>query len=574
MCMELVREAYERDLLDYTIENALEVISEGVDKTDLAELYSICSSVMFKKIQYADAMMYGQKSIEADSTYASGYSNLGWAEYWMGINNKAVEHLKKALELNPDNGEAAYRLGSVYNNALQNFSEAEIALTKAVELNPDNALAWQQRGICLFNRGKNDESEYDYRKAAELGDGYSAYCLVNNGFAVETALEKIALGRDFWAQNDTQAAVTHFKEALELGFESISKTLDVILELGDKLSWMKLDSDAEYCYNEAVKLAPDTAEAYSRRGWFYYCISRDNDAEKDFKKAFSLEPENHFYTARLGNIYAVTGQLEKGIELLNPAIEKYPYSADLFYSRALCNRDLGNIAEAKADFIQADFFGSKNALNDRRAKYGDEYAIDFFQIGLEDGQQNFPAGAVKQFEKAANMFKENIKHTGDLAWRYASKSLHNMGLNLHISGGDTGKAISAVKESLEMQPHYVDAWATLGNIHNSNGKNEKAMECYSKMIELQPNEGRGYYSRGRLYLADELWDLGVSDFSNAAILYTRKDWKGDAFYNRAKCHEGAGRIKEAIADYEEAFNNGVRRGIEESFRLKGQYNIE
>ncbi len=51
MSMQLVREAYELDLLDYTIEIALKVIGEGAEETDLAELYSICSSVMFKKIQ-------------------------------------------------------------------------------------------------------------------------------------------------------------------------------------------------------------------------------------------------------------------------------------------------------------------------------------------------------------------------------------------------------------------------------------------------------------------------------------------------------------------------------------------
>lgn len=574
MCMELVREAYERELLDYTIEQALELINKGIEKTDLAELYSICSSVMFKKVQYVEAMVYGQKSIEADPSYAAGYSNLGWAEYWLGINDKALKHLNKSCELNPSNAENFYRIGSVYNNALGNFVKAEEALAKAVELNPKSDLAWQQLGICLYNQGKNEESEYNYRKAAELGDAYSAYCLMNNGFAIETADEKIALGRDYWAQNNTQTAIDYFKEALEQGFETVKKTVDVTLELADKLSWMKVDDDAEYWYNNAIEMAPSSAEVYSRRGWFYYCTSKDSEAENDYVKAISLDPENHLFSARLGNLYAVTGQLEKGLETLNPAIDKYPFSPDLYHARALCHRNLGNIADAKSDFVQADFFGSRDALKDRRAKYGDEYAMDFFQAGLEEGNQNYPEAAVKHFDKAAVMFKELIKFNGDLAFRYASKSLHNIGYYLHISGGDNGRAIKVVEEALDMQPHYIDAWGTLGNIYNSHKNSDKAMECYSKMIELQPNEGRGYYSRGRIYLAEKNWDLGTDDFTKAANLYQRQDWRGDAFFNRGRCHEGAGRIKAAIADYEEAFNNGIRQGIQESFRLKDQFNIE
>ncbi|MCP4648315.1 MAG: tetratricopeptide repeat protein, partial [bacterium] len=425
----------------------------------------------------------------------------------------ALKHLVKAAELNPGNADIHYRLGSIYNNAMHNLPEAETSFSRALDIDPLYQLAWQQRGICFFNQGKQIEAESDYRKAAELGDAYSAYCLNSNGMQINTSGEMVSLARDFWAQNNTQAAVDCFMDAIKQGFETRRKALEAKLELADKLSWLKRTDEAEHWYTAAIEEAPEAAESWSRRGWHYYCVSRDADAEIDFRKALSLDPDNILFTARLGNLYAVTGRHARGIAILDPAITNYPFSSDLFQARALCHRDLGNEDQAKSDFRQADFFGDPNAMNNRRTAYGNEDAIDFFQAGVELGQNNDSSEAVEQFSKAAEMFKQKIKYTGDKAWRYTAKSLHNKGLNMHSSGAEPKGAAAAVKKALEMIPFYVDAWATLGNIYNSSSNNEGAMECYSTMIKLQPNEGRGFYSRGRIRMAEGIWDQGVDDFT-------------------------------------------------------------
>ncbi|MEN8209557.1 MAG: tetratricopeptide repeat protein [Candidatus Fermentibacteria bacterium] len=574
MSIEGIRDAKSRGLLDYTIEKALERINSGPGTSELAELYSICSDVMFQKRQYTDAVFYGEKCVETDPGCSSGYSNLGWAEYWLGRNAEAVAHLEKASELTPDIAEIHYRLGSVYNNAFGKRDKALKEFTRTVEINPQHTLAWQQRGICFYQQKKYAEAESDYRKAAELGDSYSAYCLHNNGSLIQTPGEKVALGRDFWSQNNTQAAVDYFKDAIQQGFDTTERTAAVKLELADKLSWLKLNDEAEFYYTQAIEEAPENAEAHSRRGWHYYCTSKDSEAEADFRKAISLDDHNVLYKSRLGELLAVSGKPEAGIEILDRAIDSDPLSADLYQARAFCHKELGNISAAKDDFRQADFLGNYNALDNRRRAYGDEDAIDFFSAGVDMGQQNNPAGAVEQFRKAAEMFRGESKFRGDKAWRYTSKSLHNMGMNMHTLGGNLSGAADAVKEALDMDPLYIDAWVTLGNIHNSGNNNSEAMKCYTRAIELQPNEGRGFYSRGRIYMAEEQFDKGVADFTAAANLYQRQDWKADAYYNRARCHEGAGRIHEAIADYNEAFNNGISQGIVESGRLKALYNIE
>ena len=572
MKLKKLMDLKERGLLDPVIEEALETVHTGSSGKELSQLHALCSDVMFQKAQYNEAVMYGEMSVEADPENAEGYSCLGWAEYWLGINQKALADLQRAVELSPETSEYHYRTGSILNNVFGKLPEAEAEFTAALEADPSHALAWQQRGICRWNQGNREGAEQDYRRGAELGDSYCGYILQYNGFALETPMEKIAFARDSWAQNDSQTAVDLIEQTLESAPEA--NRVEIRLELADKLSSMKLNDKAEFHYNLAIEEAPENPECYGRRGWLYYCVSRDDEAERDFLKAMELDPENSRYPSNLGNLYAVSARPQEGLAVLDPAIEKDPFFSELYYARALCRMKLGMDEEAKSDFNEADFMGHRNAQNDRRQAYGDEFPMDFFSAGIEAGEQNDLQLAAENFARAAEMFETETKYQGDKAFRYASKSLHNLGYYQYLSGGMNDAAIKNMKKALEMVPHYKDAWISLGNVYNSTGEQDKALNCYNRAIELQPNDGRGYYSRGRINLDLQEYDAGVDDFSRAVDFYRRRDWQGDAYYNRGRCHEGAGRIHEAIADYNQAFGLGIQQGLHESFRLKDQYGIE
>jgi len=559
-------------ILDPMIEEALAVVNSGVAGKELSRLLALCSDAMFQKAQYNEAAVYGEMSAEADPDNAEAYSCLGWAQYWLGINEKALENLQRAVELSPETAEFHYRTGSILSNVLGRLSEAENEFTAALEADPSHVLAWQQRGICRWNQGNREGAEQDYRTGAELGDSYCGYILQYNGFELHSPLEKVALARDSWAQNDSQGAV----ELLEQALESLSgsKLTETRLELADKLSSMKQNNEAELHYDLAIEEEPENPECHGRRGWLYYCISRDDEAERDFLKAMELDPENSRYPSNLGNLYAVTAKPREGLAVLDPAIEKDPHFSDLYYARALCRMKLGMDEEAKADFNKADFMGHRNAQNDRRQAYGDEFAMDFFSAGIEAGEQSNTQLAAENFARAAEMFEAERKYHGDKAFRYTSKSLHNLGYYQYLSGGLNDAAIENLKKALEMVPHYKDAWISLGNVYNSTGEQDQALNCYNEAVELQPNDGRGYYSRGRIHLDRQEFDAGAEDFTRAGEFYRRQDWQGDAYYNRARCHEGAGRIHEAISDYQQAFGLGIQQGLHESFRLKDQHGIE
>jgi len=562
-----------RGLSDPVIEEALKAAAAGPSATDLSRLYAVCSDVMFRKGQYNDAVVYGQKAVETDGKNAEGYSRLGWAEYWLGMNERALENFYKAIEVSPSSAEYHYRAGCILHNAFGRIPEAEAEFTKSLEADPSHALSWQQRGICRWSQGNKEGAEHDYRKGAMLGDSYCGYILNYYGYPLNAPMEKVALARNYLGQKNPGAAAELFKQALEQGMGAAEKQAETRLELAECLASMELNDEAEAQYGVAIEEASMNPLCHGERGLFHYNSSRDADAEKDFRRAMELAEDKGRYAFYLGRLYAVSGRPEEGLAILDPAIREDPWDVALFHSRAICRVKLGMDEGAKEDFQRADFLGHRSAQGDRRQTYGDEYAMDFFSAGIEAGERNDFATAAENFARAAEMFRAEAVHSGDRAWRYASKSLHNLGYYRH-QAGDLKEATESIEKALEMTPHYKDAWISLGNVHDTMGNANDAYECYNRAVELQPNDGRGYYSRGRILLGQQKYDDGVEDFSRAAIFYGRNDWKGDAFFNRAKCHEGAGRIQQAIDDYQKAFSHGIQQGMFESVRLREAHGIE
>lgn len=305
-----------RGLLDPVIEEALEAAASGLSNKELSRLYEMCSDVMFRKGQYNDAVAYGEMAAEADPDNAGGFSCLGWAEYWLGMNGKALEHLKRAVELSPGTGEYHYRLGSLLHNAHGDLPGAEAEFSLAVEAHPSLTLAWQQRGICRWNQGNRDGAEGDYRQGARLGDPYCGYILRYNGFSLDSPLEKVALARDCRGQNDTGTAAELLKQALEQGLDTPEEQLETRLLLADYLWDMKQSQEAETQYGITIEEAPKDPRCHRKRGWFYYMASRDDEAERDFKRALELANDKSSAAANLGELTLFPADRKWGFQCL------------------------------------------------------------------------------------------------------------------------------------------------------------------------------------------------------------------------------------------------------------------
>jgi lipoprotein NlpI len=126
--------------------------------------------------------------------------------------------------------------------------------------------------------------------------------------------------------------------------------------------YTKLDFDrAIEDYNEAIRLKPDSAQAYNNRGVVYRAKGTFDKAIADFDAAIHLNPNDAAVLGNRGNTYAARGRFESAVTDFSSAIELKPDIAWLYVNRARVELSLGRAKVAIADATMALRLNPKDA---------------------------------------------------------------------------------------------------------------------------------------------------------------------------------------------------------------------
>ena len=131
------------------------------------------------------------------------------------------------------------------------------------------------------------------------------------------------------------------------------------------------------CYNKAIALDPEDAEAFYNRGLAYDKKGEFDLAIQDFDQAIALNPEDAKAFYNRGVAYNKKGEFDRAIEDFNQAIALNPEYAKAFYNRGLAYIDKGEFDRAIEDFDQAI------ALNPEDAKAFNNRGLAKRKIGQE-----------------------------------------------------------------------------------------------------------------------------------------------------------------------------------------------
>lgn len=99
------------------------------------------------------------------------YANLGANYQGKGEFDKAIEELKKAVEIDPSSLAAHLNLGNAYTSK-GDFDKAVEELKKATEINPDNALTHNNLAYAYALKGEFDKAIEGYTKVLEINPKY------------------------------------------------------------------------------------------------------------------------------------------------------------------------------------------------------------------------------------------------------------------------------------------------------------------------------------------------------------------------------------------------------------------
>lgn len=265
-----------------------------------AELLYERADYFFQKNNTTQALTDINQAITIDSTqdkYHLLYANLNFKG--LQIQN-AIDAFKKAIELNPSNGEAHLKLAELY-------------------------LYIKAYPICLSEA--NEALKIDKNNAK----GYFI-----KGFAYKE-------------MGDTLKALSSFQTAVEVK----SDYYDAHIQLGNILA-VNRDPLALQYYNNALRIRPNSTEALYNRGLFLQNVNELEGATTDYNNIIELDPAYSEAHYNLGFIdLAFNEDYQSAIKHFTSAINVNNEYVEAYYNRGLCYEYIGDKQNAVKDYNAA-----------------------------------------------------------------------------------------------------------------------------------------------------------------------------------------------------------------------------
>jgi tetratricopeptide (TPR) repeat protein len=156
--------------------------------------------------------------------------------------SRQIEHLREAIQNNPNHADLYYRLGLLYRNRGQ-VDDAIAAFREAVAINPSYMKALVKLGLALHENGRTTEAIDVLKKATELHPEYADL--------------HYQLGMLFAQRHQFEIAVEHLDRAVENNPRNVSFQANLALALQN----MGLIDRANATWQIVHELAPNSAFA-------------------------------------------------------------------------------------------------------------------------------------------------------------------------------------------------------------------------------------------------------------------------------------------------------------------------
>ncbi|MCE9557007.1 MAG: tetratricopeptide repeat protein [Planctomycetes bacterium] len=270
-------------------------------------MVALCTVATRRQVGFwRDSLTLFDRAIAVDSAVPEIHNNLGLVlQEEQGQFDKAIEHYREALRLNPTNADAHYNWG----NALRSNGRTDEAMRhyqEALRLKPDFAKAHNNWGSVLRNLRRYDEAVVQFQAAVQ-SDPELVEAQNNWGNALQS-----------WGR--AEEALPHYREAVRRQ----PNYWNAHNNWGNALQLLNRHAEAMAHYREAVRLNPRDEEAQYNWGSALQALGRWEDAAAHFREALRLKPDYAEALNNLGVVSAQQGKLTEAIAHFQRALQVKP----------------------------------------------------------------------------------------------------------------------------------------------------------------------------------------------------------------------------------------------------------
>jgi Flp pilus assembly protein TadD len=251
---------------------------------------------------FAGAKAILSRAVLANARDAQAVFYLGVAESGLGETEPAIEHLRKALELDPKLSEAALNLSALLLDREQ-YPEALQAAEQGLAVAPTDVGLLQNKAMALLMTGKEAE-------AAPLFEQVVAKKPEDEGLRFLYAQSLMAAGDQAKAKEQLLGLVQ-------------SKDREVLASAADLLGRLKAWDACVDALTRAIAMQAES-ELHVKRGLCLHGKDDEDGAKADFETAAQLDPKSAKAQFYLGHNLRTRGDKKGARQAFKKAIELEP----------------------------------------------------------------------------------------------------------------------------------------------------------------------------------------------------------------------------------------------------------
>lgn len=463
---------------------------------------------------------------------------------------KAMEYLRKQLDIDPEHMDSYLMMMGLYRNEKEYGSALQVA-NKALKINPkksnvsDGLLYWW-RSVIYEEMGDNTKAAADMEKAVKVTkkgrdrswrDIMIAYAQMkydSTDYAGADAVYKILLKDD---ETDQLAMVGMARNCL--GRKDAAGAVDIL----EKCKAYDSEYSEIYRYlmqaykemreeNKAVDAAVkylEYAEDSIDEVWdilnnnYPYAVAKLKEMSRQSSGYGSAW--NYF----LAKLHEEAHKYEQAVKAYSILIEEYGYDAELMMDRSNCYSSLGHSELAIQDMNEVISKEKENLY------FYDARACHYRYAGMYED-------AIEDFSKVIELYPTS------------GYGYYNRGWCYELSGNDE-EAMKNYNEGLEIDKTYPYLFLMRGELRLKQGNQDGAKEDFEMVVKLDTSVTDGSCRHYALHF------LGKDDEAKEwmdSLIAEDPDDSGN-YYDMACLYSRMGKLDEAVDALRTAFEKGYRR---------------
>lgn len=575
-----------------------------------AQRYVDNGNKFFEKAKYKEAAIMYRKAIAKSPLSGEAYYRMGLTATKLGGLGDAVGMFRRAVELQPENSDAAVQLASIYvyastqdpQHGAQLLEESAGMVDKILAKDPKSYDGNRLAGEIALLKQDNKTALEHLQAANQIKPNSSETVLVYFEALVRSDQKDLAvkLIRDFINQDKTFGGAydrLYYQFMLDKQPEEAEKVLKLKIENNPKASNYLLQLAAHYAavsrradMESVITTLTDEKQfpdGHLMAGDFYFFRLREFElAKKQFELGMAALPKDKaVYEKRLVEVYATTGNTVQANKLVDDLLKENPKDSDAIAMHAALLLSGGKPEQINQAAIDLQSLVAKNPNNHLlRFNYARALLakgqIEPARLQLEDAlKSRADFVAAREVLARLYLFKQDSAKALQVADDLLQLDKNNLTGHLTRSAAllslkDNDKARAELDVITKLFPQNPDARYQVGVLAWQDKDYKKAEQMFGALYK-DNHDSRGLMGITETMASQNRMEDAIKELDRAiAAEPDRQDLK----LGRANFYVRAQRYDEAIATFKSLLekdpsNADLLYKLGETYRRKGDINL-